>query len=282
MTRAGALTIARNATTGRPTQTTTGSITETYSFSDLGELSSSVVTCGGTTLRAISLARDTAGQITAQDETVLGQTDSITYDHDSRGWLTGVHHGVVSSTYTYDSNGNRLSASRPELVSYVYDAQDRLVQQGGTTYLYTASGQLKSKTEPSGTTSYHYDLFGNLRSAQLADGRSVSYVIDGMNRRIGKQVDGAIIQGLLYGAAGLVIAELDGSGAVVSRFVYGIRSSVPDYMIKGGVTYRILSDIVGSPRLMPWAPSKATSAIRFARWTSRKRTYVARSMFRAI
>lgn len=255
MTRAGALTITRNATTGRPTQTTTGSITETYSFSNLGELSSSVATCGGTTLRSISLARDNAGQITAQDETILGLTDSITYDHHGRGSLTGVHHGAVSSTYSYDGNGNRLSASRPELVSDVYDAQDRLVQQGSTTYVYTASGQLKSKTEPSGTTSYHYDRFGNLRSAQLADGRTVTHLIDGMNRRIGKQVNGTIVQGWLYGGAGLVIAELDGGGAVVSRFVYGTRSNVPDYMVKGGVTYRILSDIVGSPRLIVNAAS---------------------------
>jgi RHS repeat-associated protein len=46
------------------------------------------------------------------------------------------------------------------------------------------------------------------------------------------------------------VAELDGANAVVSRFVYGSRANVPDYMVKGGVTYRIVTDQLGSPRLV--------------------------------
>ncbi len=46
------------------------------------------------------------------------------------------------------------------------------------------------------------------------------------------------------------MAELDGSGTIVARFVYGANPLVPDYMIKGGVTYRILTDHLGSPRLV--------------------------------
>jgi RHS repeat-associated protein len=37
---------------------------------------------------------------------------------------------------------------------------------------------------------------------------------------------------------------------VVSRFVYGTTANVPDYMVKGGVTYRIITDHLGSPRLV--------------------------------
>ena len=46
------------------------------------------------------------------------------------------------------------------------------------------------------------------------------------------------------------VAELDGAGNVVTRFVYGTKINVPDYMVKGGVTYRIISDHLGSPRLV--------------------------------
>lgn len=48
------------------------------------------------------------------------------------------------------------------------------------------------------------------------------------------------------------MAELDGSGNVVARFVYcGCgQDNVPAYLEKGGVTYRIISDHLGSPRLM--------------------------------
>jgi RHS repeat-associated protein len=46
------------------------------------------------------------------------------------------------------------------------------------------------------------------------------------------------------------VAELDGNGTVVSRFVYGDKPNVPDYVVKAGATYRLLSDHLGSPRLV--------------------------------
>jgi len=58
------------------------------------------------------------------------------------------------------------------------------------------------------------------------------------------------MQGLFYKDQLNPIAELDGSGNVVSRFVYGTKPNVPDYMVKGGITYRIVSDNLGSPRLV--------------------------------
>ena len=38
-----------------------------------------------------------------------------------------------------------------------------------------------------------------------------------------------------------------GQGNVVATFVYGTRPNVPDLMLKGGVTYRIISNELGSP-----------------------------------
>ena len=46
------------------------------------------------------------------------------------------------------------------------------------------------------------------------------------------------------------VAEHDGAGNGVARFVYATRGHVPDYMVKGGVTYRIISDHLGSVRLV--------------------------------
>ena len=37
---------------------------------------------------------------------------------------------------------------------------------------------------------------------------------------------------------------------MVARFVYGTRINVPDYMVKGGATYRLLTDHLGSVRLV--------------------------------
>jgi RHS repeat-associated protein len=57
-----------------------------------------------------------------------------------------------------------------------------------------------------------------------------------------------LTQQWLYSDQLRIVAEINGS--VTSRFVYGTRSNVPDFMIRSGVTYRILSDHLGSPRLV--------------------------------
>jgi RHS repeat-associated protein len=74
-----------------------------------------------------------------------------------------------------------------------------------------------------------------------------------MNHRIGKAVtsgSGTIQDGLLYDEQRRVVAELDGSNNVLSTFVYGLKPNVPDYMVNGGKTYRIVSDWRGDVRLV--------------------------------
>jgi RHS repeat-associated protein len=89
----------------------------------------------------------------------------------------------------------------------------------------------------------------SLRSASPS-ALSIEYVIDGRNRRVGKKVNGTLVQGFLYGNQLEPVAELDGSGNLVARFVYGSKPQVPDYMVKAGVTYRLVSDHLGSVRLI--------------------------------
>lgn len=93
-------------------------------------------------------------------------------------------------------------------------------------------------------------MLGNLWRVQLPGDVTIDYIIDGRNRRIGKKINGSLVQGFLYQDQLKPVAELDGNGAVVSRFVYADKANVPSYMIKGGQTYRIISDHLGSPRLV--------------------------------
>jgi hypothetical protein len=86
-------------------------------------------------------------------------------------------------------------------------------------------------------------------------------LIDGRNRRIGKKLNGVLAQGFLYQDGLRFAAEQDGNNQVVSRFVYADKGHVPSYLVKGGVTYRIVSDHLGSPRLLATTalPSSETS-----------------------
>src|SRR5262245_31071035 len=85
---------------------------------------------------------------------------------------------------------------------------------------------------------------------RLPDGTQIQYLIDGRNPRIGKKTNGTLVQGFLYDGPLNCVGVLDGAGNVVCRFVYGSRSDVPEYMVKGGSTYRFITDHLGSVRLV--------------------------------
>jgi RHS repeat-associated protein len=161
--------------------------------------------------------------------------------------------GVLSATYLYDANGNRLSKTTPSAAeSATYDAQDRLLTYGQWAYGYTANGELLTKTNTTtgDLTTYSYDGMGNLRRVLLPDGRTIDYVVDSLNRRVAKKVNGTLIKRWLYRDLRKPVAELDGAGNVVSRFYYATNAKVPSYLVKGGVTYRVITNDIGTPKLV--------------------------------
>ncbi len=121
---------------------------------------------------------------------------------------------------------------------------------GAVSYTHNANGDLLTSTSGGETTTYTSDVFGNLTSVTLPNTTTIAYLLDGQNRRIGKKVNNVLTQGFLYGSQLRPAAELDGTGALVSRFVYGTRINVPDSLIKTGATYRPLTDHLGSVRLV--------------------------------
>jgi len=252
LTQAGSLTLSHDQQNGLLTGTSIGNVTDTYQYNEFGEVSQYRATFGGTILLATSYTMDKLGRISSKTETFNGQTHTYVYTYDAVGQLTEVRKdGILISRYEYDANGNRISYSGLNgSVSASYDNQDRMLRYGENTYKYSANGELQEKTNAEGTTYYNYDVLGNLKAVTLPDGTNIQYVIDGANRRIGRKVNGVLVQGFLYQDQLNPVAELDGSGNVVSRFVYANGINVPDYFIKGGVTYRIITDHLGSPRVI--------------------------------
>ncbi|WP_434113447.1 PKD domain-containing protein [Methylocaldum sp. GT1TLB] len=249
LTSAGALTLTRHAQNGLLTGTALGTVTDSLTYSGFGEVQGYTANVDSSPVFSTGYTRDALGRITQKTETVNGQIDTTVYTYDLAGRLTEVkHNGTVQATYGYDANGNRTHVNGLEVASY--DTQDRLTIYNGTAFAYTANGDLKTKTVGGQVTGFTYDVFGNLRQVTLPDGTVIDYLIDGRNRRIGKQVNGTRVQGFLYLDSLRPIAELDGENQVVSRFVYADKSHVPAYLIRGESTYRIISDHLGSPRLV--------------------------------
>src|SRR5262249_4543623 len=73
---------------------------------------------------------------------------------------------------------------------------------------------------------------------------------DAVGLRVGKKINGTLVQGWLWESRLRIAAELDGSGNLVSRFAYARSANSPAFMIRGGATYRVLKDDLESTRLV--------------------------------
>ena len=129
LTSAGALTIARSATTGFVSGTTLGSVTDSRTYNTFGEVQSYSASFGATALASFDYGtRDALGRIVHRTETIQGATHAYDYSYDAVGRLTDVSRDtVLTAHYAYDANGNRLSALGLAGTP-AYDAQDRLLR----------------------------------------------------------------------------------------------------------------------------------------------------------
>ncbi|MCC7002312.1 MAG: hypothetical protein IT357_09160 [Gemmatimonadaceae bacterium] len=224
----------------------------TFEHDSHGALTQLTARRGTDTLFATSYVRDSLSRITQLTERVNGTTQVVAFAYDSVGRLSSVtRNGTPTASYTYDLNGNRATKTTSGgTQTAVVDDQDRLTSYGGATYQYTAHGDLRRKIAGTDTTEYTYDALGNLTRVELPTGTVIGYLLDAMNRRIGKTVNDTLVKAWLYQGQLTPVAELDGSGSVVSRFVYATGVNVPDYLVRGDSTYRIIRDHLGSVRLV--------------------------------
>jgi RHS repeat-associated protein len=248
---AGAMTVSRDSANGLVSGTSLGNVVTKQTYNALGEVDTFTATESGDTILRFVYSRDAVGRISRIVET-RGQTRKLLeFAYDSISQLTTVWtDSVLTASYAYDSNGNRTSVTTSSgSISAASDNQDRLLTHGNLSLAYTRSGDLRQSVSGTDTTRYTHDAAGNLLLAELPGGTEVEYLVDGMNRRIGRKVNGQLHSGWLYSGS-RVVAELDSTGQVTSRFLYGSRADVPEFMQKGAETYRLVSDHLGSVMLV--------------------------------
>jgi len=252
------LTLNYSGTTGALMSTSfptaSGAITDAYTWNDYGELASYSAKLGSSTLYSVTYddrsahVRDGFGRVKRETDQVGNIRD---YTYDEQGRLAFVGNGSATLRhYTYDFNGNRLTTNGSSVIA-AYDAQDRLTSYDGTTYKYWPNGELRSKTTADGgVTEYNYSPLGYLTSGTFPDRTTFNYAYDGFGRRVQKVVRGTTTR-YVYRDRLHLSAVLWGDGNVVSRFVYGSRAGTPDLLLlPNGSVFRIISDQLGSPRVV--------------------------------
>ena len=194
------------------------------------------------------------------------------YDYDGVNRLIQALHpediGIAGrESFTYDSNGNRLTA---------IDAEGRT-----TTFSYDLSGRITSARNPSGNiTIYGHDADGNMISR--SDGASFTYdfinrltrytqgnttahyVYDPFGRRIKKTVNDITTWYLWDGD--VLLAEYDVSGARSKRYVYMPGDFLPVQMEDASGIYNVHGDHLQTPRLL-------TDSAQQVIWRARYETF---------
>ncbi|MBI4764608.1 MAG: carboxypeptidase regulatory-like domain-containing protein [Deltaproteobacteria bacterium] len=249
LTGAGFITITRNAQNGLPVTVSDGTLINSRTFNGYGELDGSVYTVGGANKYSYSLTRDLAGRITQKLENVDGITDTYDYGYDSNGRLNEVRkNSVIVESYSYDPNGNRLTeinALRGLNRSYTVSDEDHVLIAGTETYRFDIDGFLTAKTAPTGTLTTTYSSRGELLSATLPSGSTITYDHDPMGRRIAKRMNGAITEKYLWKDTITLLAVYDASDNLLMRFNYA-DGRMPVSITHNGSTYYPVYDQVGS------------------------------------
>lgn len=178
------------------------------------------------------------------------QSDSL-----GRAWKLPGNSGQ-GVDFTYDGNGNVKTRTDAlgRVAYYDYDAQNRLSKitapdQGWTSYDYDADGRLSSVTDPrglattftynsfgdvktetspsTGLTTYQYDTGGRVTLEARADGKSISYTWDALDRpktrTVGVATETKNYDGGTYGK-GRLTSLSDASGSTTYTYdIYGDR-----------------------------------------------------------
>lgn len=264
LTKVGNLTIARNLSTGLPASTTLGVVKENFEYdASYGEISSYRVLVNNSEVYKETYVRNANSQITSKTEVNSGVTSNYVYTYGSAGRLATATKNGVKNTYSYDTNSNRSSVKRGSVTtSATYDVQDRMLTYGSNTYTHNKLGERTVKTV-NGTVNkvqLTYDAFGGLKTAVVTTpgttaGSSVvdtyNYLNDGLGRRIQVSKNGVVQRRFVYDEFSRLIGEINPtSGAIKSHFIYGIHSHVPDYMITGGVRYKLVHDQIGTVKMV--------------------------------
>jgi len=253
LTRAGALALTRRASDGLVSATSVGVVTSTMSYDSHGELWRLRYEVSGGLLFQQTLVRDSLGRIVRVEETGLAPR-TIDYRHDAAGRLDRVTvDGVRQDSVGYDANGNRTAwqgVAVTDTATATTDAQDRLVRHGAATYTHTADGERTMRIVGTDTTRYAYDALGSLVQVVLPGADTVRYRHDGLGRRVERRQAGTATRRWLYGDAIAPVVELDETDAVVARYVHGTWGHAPDLMLTPTAGYRVVSDHLGSVRML--------------------------------
>ena len=247
-TNHGDQSLVRSLTSGLVNTANIQNVTKSFQYNSFSELQSHSTIYASVNVFSENFSRDNIGRITQKTEVLNNVSTVYNYSYDLSGRLTQVRrNNVLISNYIYDQNSNRVAKNN---IASTYDVQDRIITSGNNVYTFNDHGDLETKTNGPQSTTYSFDVFGQLKTVNLPNGNVVSYKTDGENKRFSRLVNGVVQTMYSYNNQGQLVSEHNADGTLRSRYIYGTQAHSPDYMIKNNVKYSLIKDHLGSIRLV--------------------------------
>jgi RHS repeat-associated protein len=260
-------TLGRHANHGLPISLDNGTLNRTFAYNGYGEVTHVSTELNQTAAFGYELTYNSVGQITGKTETLPGgEINEYSYTYDDRYRLTGVtKNSLLVEQYQYDANGNRTLATSTERgvtgTTASYNLGDQLQSQGNTSYTYDGNGRLSQKTTGTEVTTYDYDSQGRLKQVQTPD-HTIHYRHNALGNRVAKLKDGQVIERYLWQDKTTLLATYDGAGNLKQRFNYTLGHA-PTSFTENGTTYYLLTDQLGSPRVITDSAGHVVKAIEY-------------------
>ncbi|MGW0924937.1 LamG-like jellyroll fold domain-containing protein [Streptomyces sp. NPDC002755] len=175
---AGRPSLEQYATSPTGTAPYTVTAKRTYGYDELGRLNTDAVTSadGTTSVASTTYGYDLDDNLTSKKTTGTAAAGSNTYTYDYANRMTSwTKDATATTSYEWDAVGNRTKAGS---TMATFDARNRQLTDGTTTYTYTARGTLSSTSTGGGTArSLTFDAF----ERKITDG-GATYAYDSMDR----------------------------------------------------------------------------------------------------
>ncbi|HPH98289.1 MAG TPA: RHS repeat-associated core domain-containing protein [Anaerolineaceae bacterium] len=195
-------------------------VTTTNTYDNADRLTSIITVNGATTLASITYTMDNVGNrltmvdsdgVTTYTYDELNRLLTVAYPTGS----------PASVSYTYDPMGNRLTMTEDGVMTtYAYNEADQLTSTTRnsvtTTYTWDNNGNMLTK----GSQTFTWNHAGRMVELTNA-GTTASYRYNGDGVRLGKTVNGIVTDYLQDQAAGLPVVVRETASGTISEYVYG-------------------------------------------------------------
>ncbi len=248
--------IARYQSTG----TTNAVATSNFTYDYANRLEGIAHKQGATNLNTYAYVYAPLSRLSSVNSTAEGLTS---YSYNVTSQLTGATNtGTANETYGYDANGNRNTTGYTFMpVDNRTTASPAVLGSASVpaySYVYDAEGNMTSRSDANGTTTFKYDNRNRLIQVLDSDipGGSLNYQYDAFNRLVARN-DFVSFQNWVYDEGINPVYQFDNSTSGINlshRFVWSnmvdelLADEEVNSLVSGGNTLWALSDHLGSIR----------------------------------